>query len=207
MFQIPALENPGKITWEQIVDLANQLTVEPNVVNAIYLTEASGDGYLPSGKPKILFEGHVFWKHLVKNKLTPSKYLKGNEDILYKLWTKKFYKGGEKEYSRLNRAIEIHENSALCAASWGAFQVLGENYIDLGYPDVQTFVLKMCAGYTGQLEILGQFLKFKKLIPAMKRHDWDTIALKYNGSSYKNNRYDTIMNQNYIKSKGIHPSD
>jgi hypothetical protein len=199
-FIIPNIENPGSLQWEHIVKLANDLTVDPNIVNAVYLTESSGDGYLKSGRPKILVEGHVIWKYLVKNKIDPNKYLPKYNDVVYKKWTKAFYKGGEKEYTRLYKAMEIHEDSALCGTSFGAFQVLGENYIDLGYPDVKTFVLKMCQGYHEQLEILGQYLKFKKLIIPMKERNWTKIASVYNGPGYKANRYDEQMATNYLKS-------
>jgi hypothetical protein len=203
-FVLPVASTPQTITWDQIVALANRLTVDPNVLNAVYLTESSGNGYLPSGRVKILFEGHVFWRNLVKFKLDPKLYVKGNEDILYKVWTKKFYKGGEGEYTRLYRAMDLHESSGLCAASYGAFQVLGENYEDLGYPDPKTFVLKMCEGGESQLEVFGQFLKFKGIIKYMKQKNWDRIAYLYNGSGYKTNRYDVIMNQNYTRSVRQH---
>jgi hypothetical protein len=196
-YTVPINSNPGKLTWEQIEKAAKELNVEPAALQAVYLTEASGNGYLPSGRPKILFEGHVFWKHLVKHKLDPKKYLPQNKDILYKTWVKTYYKTGEAEYTRLNRAIEIHEESALCSASYGAFQMLGENYSDLGYTTVQEFVTTLATSYDGQLKTLGQYLKFKKLIAPLQNKDWVAVAKGYNGPKYYLNKYDEVLAKHY----------
>ena len=47
----------------------------------------------------------------------PEEYADGNRDILYPKWTKGNYKGGEEEYSRLDRARKIDKEAADASAS------------------------------------------------------------------------------------------
>lgn len=100
------------------------------VVKAVIEVESSGRGHLKNGNAKILFEGHLFWR-LLKNKGMSDEELlnlqKTNKDILYKTWTREFYKGGIGEYDRLERAKKIDHQLAVYSASWGLFQILGEN--------------------------------------------------------------------------------
>ncbi len=58
---------------KDLIDLAKELKVEVAAVKAVYEVESSGRGFLTSGKPKILFEGHIFWKRLKKHGLNPSE--------------------------------------------------------------------------------------------------------------------------------------
>lgn len=101
--------------------------VQIPVIKAIVQVESSGSGFLNDGKAKILFEGHKFWHWLKEEGIDPKEYLFGNEDILYEKWTREHYLGGEKEYDRLYRAMVINQKAAIYSASWGKFQILGEN--------------------------------------------------------------------------------
>ena len=88
----------------------------------------------------MLFEGHIFWQRLVARKIDPNKYVKGNEDILYRSWTKKYYTGKNSgELSRLQKAIKINEAAAYESASYGMFQIMGNNYKVCGYSSAKDF--------------------------------------------------------------------
>jgi hypothetical protein len=73
------------ITREAFLGSALLLGVEPEVVMAVAEVESSGDGFLPTGEPKILFEPHIFWRELKKRGIDP-KTITGVEDILYEKW-------------------------------------------------------------------------------------------------------------------------
>ena len=80
---------------------------EGTVLKAIKTVESGGKA-IQNGIPTMLFEGHVFWKQLEARKINPNNYVKGNENILYKTWTKKYYTGRNNgEYERLKKAIKI----------------------------------------------------------------------------------------------------
>src|SRR5512145_2868604 len=49
------------LSEKDLKDLADELGIELAAVKAVNEVESSGRGFLTSGKPKILFEGHIFW--------------------------------------------------------------------------------------------------------------------------------------------------
>ena len=189
------------LTFSQINSFAKQLEIEPATMRAVIEVESSGGGFLPDGRPKILFEGHIFWSLVEAKGLKPHQLCKGNEDILYPRWTKKYYQGGTAEHDRLERAKGIHEEAALSSASWGMFQVMGFNYYVTDYKNVSDFA---AAQYLSELEHLKAFVGFvesKKLVPHLRKHDWAKFAAGYNGKSYKKNKYDEKLAAAYQKFK------
>lgn len=181
----------GKLlTADQINKAAKSIDVKPAAIRAVVEVESSGGGFLKCGRPKILFEGHIFWTQLQAKGISPSKHKAGHEDILYPSWTRKHYKGGAAEYDRLNKALQINRKAALASASWGMFQVMGFNYFVTEYKDIETFVK---AQYESEYEHLKAFLGFverNRLTGHLKARNWAKFASGYNGKDYKKNRYD-----------------
>lgn len=112
---------------------ADCLGIEVATIKAVQEVESGGrGGFLPSRRPPILFEGHIFWRELKNRGIDPRSVQAGNEDIVYEQWTRSYYLGGEKEYHRLEKALKIHEEAALASASWGMFQIMGNNFAECG---------------------------------------------------------------------------
>jgi len=78
--------------------------VETETIKAVAEVESSGDGFLASGHPKILFEPHVFWKELKKRGVNPT-LIAGSSDILYEKWGSLPYGKNSAQPERLKRAI------------------------------------------------------------------------------------------------------
>ena len=127
------------LTTNEIIATAKSNNIDPAALLAVTAVESGKSGFLTDGRPKILFEGHKFWKNLKdfqqngKIDFGPEKFAADYPEILYPSWTKKYYVGGSGEYTRLDKAILIHRDSALMATSWGKFQILGENYTLAGF--------------------------------------------------------------------------
>ena len=173
---------------------AEYLGVEPAAIKAVKTVETgSKGGFLSSGRVAILFEGHTFWQQLKNRGIDPQKYVKGNEDILYPHWDRSKYKSGEAEYTRLEKAKAINEEAALASASWGAFQIMGFNYRSCGCSSVKEIVERMSHGEAAQLRLFAEFLKSMRIVDALRRRDWATVARNYNGQGYKANQYDTKL--------------
>ena len=187
------------LSEKDLEDLAKELKVEVAAIKAVYEVESSGRGFLTSGKPKILFEGHIFWNQLKKYELNPVNFKAGNEDILYPIWTGKYYKGGEGEYDRLNKAKKIHKSAALESTSWGIFQIMGFHYKKVGYNTVQDYVNAMYKSERTHLIAFGKFIKSEGLVRFLKNNEWAKFAYKYNGAGYKKNDYDTKLAAAYKK--------
>jgi N-acetylmuramoyl-L-alanine amidase len=202
-----------------------QIELTYPVVKAIIEVESSGRGHLPDGKPKILFEGHKFWYWLEKLGKDPQALQEEHPNVIYKTWTSKYYLGGINEYKRLEAARQIDEKAAIYSASWGLFQMLGENLehnlksrlseskVASGnkyyYKDYKDFEEKQgLSEYYHFLDFL-EFIKVKtakgkRLIEYIHGHndnnyDWATFAYGYNGSGYKENKYDVKLKAAYQK--------
>lgn len=181
---------------------ADVLGVEKAAVKAVVEVESGNRrGFIEDGRPLILFEGHVFWQRLKLYGLNPVNFIRGNEDIVHLEWTRRYYKGGAKEYERLERAMTIHERAALESTSWGAFQIMGFNYKLCGCEDVRELVEKMSKGSNEQLMLWMRFMKNTGLSYCLKYHKWALFALRYNGKGYKANKYDKRIKKAYEKYK------
>lgn len=191
------------LSQQDIEEAATRLNLEVPLVRTVYGVESGGAGFV-GAKPKILFEGHVFWSELEAAGIDPRAHTAGNEDILFPKWDPKSYVGGLAEYARLERAIAIAEKPALRSASWGLFQILGYHAESLGFADVKAFVDAMQTRESAHLDAFGRFIEMKrfnkvKLIDHLRNHDWASFAAGYNGSEYKKNKYDDKLAEAYEK--------
>ncbi len=167
---------------------AADLDVELAAIKAVNEVESTGAGFIVE-KPKILFEGHVFWKELKKKGIDPESHRKGNEHILYPKWTTVHYFGGLAEYDRLEQARAVDDEAALRSASWGIFQIMGFNAEELGYRDVYEFVERMNSHEREHLQAFCAYVQKHNLVHALQMKDWRAFARGYNGPGYEKNRY------------------
>jgi hypothetical protein len=173
---------------EAIENAAKKIGCPVAAVRAVIDVESRG-GFLPDGRPKILFERHYF------SRLTGGKHDKSDPDISAKKWGG--YKGGATEYDRLHRAIKLDRDCALRSASWGAFQIMGDNHKACGFSNVGDFVNAMVAGEPEQLDAFINFVKKCRLDDELCRLDWAGFARGYNGPAYRTNKYDEKMSAAY----------
>lgn len=195
-----------KLTNEMIADIARKNQIDPAALLAVKEVESNGGGFLPNGKPKILFEGHIFYRLLAQsvNAASLNQLCKQYPNIVYPTWNRSKYFGGDREYIRLANALSINHAAALKSASWGMFQVMGINYAQCGCKDVDEFVGKMESSEEDQLMLTIRFLKNNHLCSALNTHNWASFARSYNGPSYAANKYDTKLAQAYLKYKDIY---
>ena len=181
--------------------VAALLDVETAALKAVQEVETGGKGgFFAPGKPAILFEGHVFWRQLIKRGVKPEDHLKGNENILYPSWEKSHYFGGIREYERLEKARKINKEAADASASWGMFQIMGFNYAACGEESVASLVNAMVKSEFNQLILAGRFIRQSKvMLGALQNKDWATFAKCYNGLQYAKNRYDVNLAAAYRK--------
>lgn len=166
-------------------------------VKAVVTVESLSKGFVGVNMPSILFEGHVFWNQLKIRGINPEAFQKGNEDVLYPKWTKKYYKGGIKEYTRLNKASLINREAALSSASWGITQIMGYNYKICGCVSVEEFVKRQSTSEAEQLDLFVRFLKGNRWHIFLQKLDWKGFASHYNGPGYAANKYDVKLAKAY----------
>ena len=169
-------------------------------VHAVVEVETGGrSGFLSSGNPQVLFEGHIFWRELKERGIDPEKYASSDPDIVYKSWDKSKYKGGESEWARLEKAMKISRPAAICSASFGLFQILGNNYSLCLCKSPEEFFNKMCESEILQFSLGLAFIEKSGLSPYLASKDWAGFAKRYNGPGYASNSYDTKLAQSYKK--------
>jgi len=194
------------LTDDYISKRATENDLSPAAVKAVVKVESNGRGFRRDGSLKILFEGHIFWKELMNVDLNPNDYVAGNEDIVFKSFTRRFY-ATSLQYGRLNKAKTINTEAALKSASYGMFQVMGFNYKTAGFDSVEALKKSLEVSEINQLEAFLNFVKNTNgCFEALQNKEWATFARIYNGSAYKTNKYDEKMEKQYnnsVLTKGI----
>lgn len=180
------------LTDEDYAKAAEELGCEMGALKAVASVESAGDGFLPDGRVKILFESHIFSRY------TKGRFDKSHPHISSPEWNRKLYKGGAGEWGRLEEAFTLDPVAAQLSASYGAFQICGFNYAVCGFKTVEDFVESMLTE-AGQLGAFVAFIKSKDLEDELRQLDWRGFARIYNGSAYVLNAYHTKMAQAYAK--------
>ncbi len=150
-------------------------TNEVAVIKAVSEVESNGVTHWKDGRVPILFEAQ--WFH----KFTNGAYDATHPNISSPYWNRSLYIGGYPEYDRLAEASALDKGAAEKSASWGAFQVMGFNFADLGYANIDEFVAAMQTD-EGQMEGFVRYIERHHLDAALRNHDWRTFAYGYNGS-------------------------
>lgn len=201
------------LTKEQFASAATLINCEVAVIKAVYDVEAAGQALLKDGRIKILFEGHRFWRQLVKSGKDPQAILSKHPElsnVLYRTWDRTNYKGGTGEWNRMSLAIQacqlagVPSELALRSASYGAFQIMGENCLKCGYDSAHEMIFEYNKGGEGeQLDSFIRFVQSTHLDDELRTHKWAEFAEGFNGTAYKLNKYDTKLRNAYLKFKKV----
>lgn len=180
------------LTTADYQHFAKILNVPVASIRAVIAVECNGKGFLPDGRPKILFERHWFYK------LTPLPVSKTRPDISNP--RSGGYLGGGREWDRLNAAISFDRTAALESASWGLGQVMGFNHKAAGYFNVEDMVAAMHVSEGKQLEAMMNFIKANPVIhTSLRDRNWQRFAYHYNGPAYRKNDYDNKLAAAYSR--------
>ena len=171
---------------------AARLGVPIASIKAVNAVESAGSGFLPDGRPKILFERHVMYRQLVANGIDADRAALKTPAIVNQ--KRGGYVGNAGEYSRLAAAKQIHPQSALESCSWGQFQIMGYHWPALGYDSIEQFADAMAHSEGRQLDAFIRFIEAEPaLLKALKAKKWADFARLYNGPAYKENLYDVKL--------------
>lgn len=176
---------------------ARQLNCEPAALMAIASVETDGNGFLLDGRPTILFEAKTF--HRLTNGAFDATY----PNLSSPVWDRALYgKSGAHQYDRLIAARLLNDEAALKATSWGAFQIMGENYRLCAFLSVYDFVEAMNKDEDAHLMAFTAFLRSNPTMhTALLQKNWSAFARAYNGPSYMDNQYDSKLAAAYIAAK------
>lgn len=186
----------ARLSQQDFERAAQTLRVEVAAIRAVVAVEASGEGFLVDGRPKILFERHWF------RRLTNNRFNQSHPD-LSNIKPGGYAKGATAEarmiaeWVRLDRAMDLDRKAAMEAASWGLPQILGVNFKAAGCSSIDEFYFKMFESEGTQLDLMVNFLKSKKIDVFLRNKDWAGFARRYNGPQFAKNRYDQKLATSY----------
>lgn len=173
--------------------IAETIGVGEDELHAFMDVEAAGSGFDSKGRPKALYEPHVAYRN---SKGETRKRLVA-AGLAYPKWGEKPYP--KDSYPRILKALAIDETVALLATSWGATQVLGENYKLAGYSSPQAMVLAFMSDEENHIAAAVAFIESAgiaddmRVLAALTRPttpaDCIPIVRVYNGTGYAKNGY------------------
>jgi hypothetical protein len=181
------------ITADDIAIAAHDLGVEPAKVWAVYDVESTG---LPfsDGRPTILFEPHRF------SRATGHRFDKSHPTLSSRSWNRTLYPRAQAgRWQQMLDAVALDVDAGFASASYGGFQILGENYAVCDAPDPWSFAWRQAQTEGDQLEAFVRFVVGRSLKGALQRGDWAAFAKGYNGTAYRENKYDTRLAAAYAK--------
>ncbi|WIW88945.1 N-acetylmuramidase family protein [Sphingobium sp. V4] len=181
------------ITATDIAQAAALLAVEEAKIWAVYDVEAAGDAFI-DGRPTILFEPHRF------SRSTGHRFDRSHPRLSSRTWNRALYpRSQDGRWQQLLDAVALDVDAGFMSASYGAFQILGENYAVCGAYDPWAFAWRQAQTEGDQLEAFVRFVEGRGLKAALQRGDWAGFARGYNGTAYRENRYDEKLANAYAK--------
>lgn len=191
---------------QDLVRVAAHLALPLATVYAVNEVESRGSGFLPNGKPVILFERHVMHRQLQlpRHPDEDPAVLQQHADALAREHPALVnpqpggYAGGTAEHQRLANARLIDDRAALESASWGAFQIMGLHWQRLGFASVHAFVAAMSRDESEHFSAFARFIETDPALhKALQERKWATFARRYNGPDYQRHLYDARLQRAY----------
>lgn len=171
--------------------LGHLIGVGEDVVHAILDVEAAGAGFDDQGRPKMLYEPHLFWRELGPGE---ARVLAQAQGLAYPSWRRSYPKDS---YPRFAEARKIDARAAFRSCSWGLGQILGSNASLAGFDSPEEMVAAFMEDEEHHLAAMVQFIISAGLDDELRRLDWRGFARGYNGPQYERNGYHTKLAKRY----------
>lgn len=197
VFNPPPPVTPSKLDRNWLINsLSRVLGIDPKAALATIAIESAGQSFGPDGNMLIRFENHVFRDEV--GKTHPEKLPQVDDHFHYgsPIWTGHQWRqdngawqdqhdGGQaEEWATFNLARKIDETAAMKSISMGAAQILGTNYLTVGYFTPQEMFNAYNDKVTGEFNQVTGFFAYVQganLTMAIRQQDWESFARSYNG--------------------------
>lgn len=167
-------------------------------IRAVIEVETSGGGFDSQGRPRMLFEPHVFWRELGAGQKRTKAEANG---LAYRKWGAAPYP--KDSYPRLALAIKIDAAAALRSASWGLGQIMGFNHRAAGFASAGDMIAAFCDSEVSGLEAMVSFIVSEGLDDELRNHEWAAFARGYNGAGYAVHGYHTKLADAFARWRAI----
>ncbi len=188
----------NKLSDLDLPRIGHEIGVGEDVIHMLIEVETRGTGFDKQGRVIMLFEPHIFFRQLRKDKSKLDKAVRNG--LAYVKWgTIKYPRDS---YPRFLNAIQIDETAAYASCSWGLGQIMGMNFKMAGYDSPQEMVQAFAESEANQLEAMIEFAKAAGIDDDLQRIDRKLkagqkvtsvdcipIARSWNGSGFAKHKY------------------
>jgi hypothetical protein len=165
---------------------ASRLGCSVTQIKAVAQVESSGSGFDKKGRPKILFERHLFHR-ATDSKWSPSMFSQsggGGYDV--------------DSWAKLKAACAVAPDVAFESCSWGKFQVLGLHWERLKYASPYHLAVSTVESEAAHFELLARYVEAFGLVDELRAlsanpDDCRPFAKGYNGPAYEKFSYHTKL--------------
>lgn len=178
---------------------AGRIGCDVAAIRAVDEVESAGSGFGRDGRPTVLYEPHVF------SRLTHHRFDATQGGVSYPHWGEKPYPKGtaaerqKANWDKIAYAARLDHAAAYQSASYGRFQIMGFNFADCGFADVDAFVAAMSAGVGAQLEAFVRLILTWRLDDELRDRRWVDFARRYNGPRHADHDYAGRLARAYEK--------
>ena len=200
MTQMPLIPFAGAAKRLDDIDLpriGKTIGVGEDEIHAIIDTETAGSGFDGAGRPRMLFEPHVFYRLLNRGGQAGLLARASAMGLAYPKWGTQPYP--RDSYPRLEQAMLLDRQTAMQSASWGLGQIMGFNCVMAGYTTVEAMVDAFMEDEEHQLEAMITFIVNAGLATRLRMHDWVGFARGYNGPGFAQNGYDKKLAASFAR--------
>lgn len=184
--------NALRLDAVDIPRMAARINVPEDRVRAVDETESRGAGFDKQGRPKMLFEPHLFYRMLTGKERDAAV----SAGLAYPKWKKDY---PSDSYPRMGLAMKINRAAALRAASWGRYQCLGDHFAMLGYDSPDAMVRAFMDDEEAHLEGFVTFIINSGVDDDLRAGRYDVFFRVYNGPAYAQNGYPETFKRHLAK--------
>lgn len=176
-----------------VAEAAARLGVDAAKVWTVWDVEASASPFI-DGRSTILFEPHRF------SRATGHRFDTSHPHLSSRTWNRRLYPASQQgRWNQLLEAVGLNVDAGFASASYGGFQILGENYEVCGASSPWSFAWRQSQTAGDQMAAFLMFVRARGLEDALRRGDWAAFARGYNGTAYRENRYDERLAAAYAR--------
>ena len=171
---------------------AKMVSLTSAALLALVSVETNGVPFASGGTPTVLCEPAIFYHELPAEKRAAA--LKAG--LAAKAWSRAGYADqgtGIGRRARCSAMIQIDEEAAYRSLSQGLGQIMGFNYAHAGYESAKSMYIAFTGDIDAQARAIVAVLPALNVLDPLKRRDWVTVAMRYNGPGERHNSYDVKL--------------
>ena len=171
-------------------EAAHRLGCEWEFIAAVAIKESRRLGFADDGRPIIRFEPHLF------NRITDNRFVPEHGEMIRRAFSRQ-----ADRWTHFAQVYALDPEAALRSASFGMFQVLGDNYPQMGMANAHDYVAALARSEKDQLAAFEAYVRRRNLLDEMRDKNWAGFARVYNGPAYQQNQYDTLLERHFNELK------